>query len=386
MFYKGVPGEGKEMSERDAIWALGAMSGTSLDGVDAAMLRTDGHRILEFGETGYRAYSDTERATLRAALGHWTGPELQAAAEVVEDAHADLLGRFTGHDLVGFHGQTTHHDPAAGLTCQAGNGALLAEALGCPVVWDFRTSDVTLGGQGAPLAPFFHFALAKYLGLRDPAVFLNIGGVSNVTWLDPSYARPEAPGACLAFDTGPGNAKIDDLLMARRGQRLDEGGALTRTGLVDGDILEEFLGDEPYFARIPPKSLDRNDFRGWSDRVAGLADADAVATLAAGSAGAIVRGLEHCPAPPDRILVSGGGRHNAGLMEMIAGLAPCPVVPVEDAGLDGDMIEAQAFAFLAVRVLNGLPTSAPGTTGVAAPVGGGKISRPGAITQVLKQA
>ena len=368
------------MSDTGAIWALGAMSGTSLDGVDAAMLRTDGRRILEFGPTGYRAYTDAERATLRAALGRWDGPELDAAAEVVEDAHAELLGGFSGHDLVGFHGQTTHHDPARRLTCQAGNGALLAEALGCPVVWDFRSADVALGGQGAPLAPFYHFALAQYLGLRDPTVFLNIGGVANVTWVDPSRPAPETPGACLAFDTGPGNARIDDLLTARRGQRFDRDGMLTRAGAVDGDILEHLLSGEAYFARIPPKSLDRNDFRGWTDRVADLSDADAVATLAAGTAGAIVRGLEHCPAPPARILVSGGGRHNAGLMEMIAGLAPCPVAPVEDHGLDGDMLEAQAFAFLAVRVRNGLPTSAPGTTGVAAPVGGGKISRPGQTT------
>ena len=372
------------MSDNRAIWALGAMSGTSLDGVDAAMVLTDGHRVLEFGETGYRAYSDAERAVLRRALGRWDGPEVAAAAEIVETAHAELLSGFSGAELIGFHGQTTSHRPDAGATHQAGNGALLAEALGVPVVWDFRTTDMTLGGQGAPLAPFYHFALARYLGLREPVVFLNIGGVANLTWVDASKSVPEAPGACLAFDTGPGNAKIDDLLMARRGVRMDEDGRLSRTGVVDGDILERLLSAEPFFAQMPPKSLDRDDFRGWGDAVEALSDADAVATLAAATAGAVARGLEHCPSAPAKVLVTGGGRRNPGLMEMLAALAPCPVMPVEDVGLDGDMLEAQAFAFLAVRVLRGMPTSAPGTTGVAAPVGGGQVSRPGALTSLLR--
>lgn len=372
------------MSDNRAIWALGAMSGTSLDGVDAAMVLTDGRQVLEFGETGYRAYSDVERAVLRRALGRWDGSEVAAAAEIVENAHAELLSAFTGAELIGFHGQTTSHRPEVGATHQAGNGALLSEALGVPVVWDFRTTDMTLGGQGAPLAPFYHFALARYLGLVEPVVFLNIGGVANLTWVDPSKPAPEAPGACLAFDTGPGNAKIDDLLMARRGVRMDEDGRLTRSGVVDWDILDSLLSGEPFFSRMPPKSLDRDDFRGWGDAVRALVDADAVATLAAATAGAVARGLEHCPSAPGRVLVTGGGRKNPGLMEMLAALAPCPVLPVEEVGLDGDMLEAQAFAFLAVRVLRGMPTSAPGTTGVAAPVGGGQVSRPGALTALFK--
>ncbi|WP_413717455.1 anhydro-N-acetylmuramic acid kinase [Silicimonas sp. MF1-12-2] len=372
------------MSDNRAIWALGAMSGTSLDGVDAAMVLTDGHRVLEFGETGYRAYSDAERAILRAALGRWSGSEVEEAAEVVENAHAELLSGFDGAELIGFHGQTTSHRPEVGATCQVGNGTLLAEVLGRRVVWDFRTTDMTLGGQGAPLAPFYHYALARYLGFEKPVVFLNIGGVANLTWVDPSKPGPEVVGACLAFDTGPGNAKIDDLLMARRGVRMDEDGRLTRAGVVDGDILERLLAKEAFFNRMPPKSLDRDDFRGWGDAVAQLSDADAVATLAAATAGAVARGLEHCPSLPEHVLVTGGGRKNPGLMEMLEALAPSPVLPVEEVGLDGDMLEAQAFAFLAVRVLRGLPTSAPGTTGVAAPVGGGQVSRPGALTAVLR--
>lgn len=384
--YTGVGAQGEAMSNNGAVWALGTMSGTSMDGVDAALLKTDGRDIFDFGESVFCPYSDDDRAVLRAALGRWSGPEVEAAAEVVERVHAECLAGFSDADVVGFHGQTLAHAPDRGQTLQVGNGALLAEVLEKAVVWDFRSNDMALGGQGAPLAPFYHFALARFIGAQEPLIFLNIGGVSNITFVDPSKEKAEATDALLAFDTGPGNAKIDDLVKARTGAAMDEGGALTRAGVVDGDLLEEMLNGSFYFAKVPPKSLDREDFSGWSASVAGLETADAVATLAAASAGAISLGLEHCPSTPTRILVTGGGRKNPGIMEMLAALVPCPVDPVEAVGLDGDMLEAQAFAYLAVRVLRGLPTSAPGTTGVAAPVGGGRVSKPGELTRHLSGA
>ena len=370
------------MSDTRPVWALGAMSGTSLDGVDAAMILTDGVSVHEFGESAYRAYTVAEREVLRAALGKWDGDEVTAAAEVVETAHAELLSGFSGVEIVGFHGQTTVHRPDHAHPHQAGNGALLAEVLDAPVVWDFRSNDMVLGGQGAPLAPFYHFALARHAQAQKPCVFLNIGGVANLTWVDPAAASPETPGALLAFDTGPGNARIDDLVATRLGQRMDRDGALTLSGNVDTDVLEDLLTNERFFRRIPPKSLDREDFANWGDAVSHLADADAVATLAAATAGAIAKGIAQCPSPPERIWVTGGGRHNPGLMEMLAAVVDCPVAPIEDAGFDGDMVEAQAFAYLAVRVLRGLPTSAPGTTRVPAPVGGGQISRPSGLGQI----
>ncbi len=363
------------MSKERPIWALGAMSGTSLDGVDAAMILTDGIRILEFGESAYRPYSDTERSAIRAGFGKLDGREVDAAAEVVETAHAELLSTFAQAEIVGFHGQTLTHLPDQGTTLQAGNGLVLAGVLEKPVVWDFRSADMDLGGQGAPLAPFYHWALARHIGASEPISFLNLGGVGNLTWLDPTASAPDQEGALLAFDTGPANALIDDLCQARLGARYDVDGALTVAGQVDEGALQQMMGAR-YFSKVPPKSLDRNDFSDWSALVRKLSDADAAATLAAGSAATVARGLEHCPAPPARILVTGGGRKNPGLMAELAHRLPCPVAPVEDAGLDGDMLEAQAFAYLAVRVLRGLPTSAPGTTGVAAPVGGGRISRP----------
>ena len=358
----------------EPIWAVGAMSGTSLDGVDAALLRTDGVSIAAFGASRYRAYTAEEQTVLRAALGSWQDADVSDAAEVVLSAHAEVLRGFETAELVGFHGQTLAHDPRGRGTHQVGDGDRLAQALEKPVVWDFRSSDVELGGEGAPLAPFFHWACARWAGLTAPAAFLNLGGVGNLTWVDPNAEAPEDPGALLAFDTGPANAPINDLMMERRGLGFDKDGALAAQGQVVDGALELFL-EEGYFRKIPPKSLDRNDFSLMLDLVRELADADAAATMTAMAAAAVMQGIEHCPTPPSRVLVTGGGRHNPVMMAMLAASLDCPVEPVEVVGLDGDMLEAQAFAYLAVRVLRGLPTSAPGTTGVPAPVGGGQISR-----------
>lgn len=361
------------MLGKGAVWALGAMSGTSLDGVDAALVRTDGEVIEGFGESGYRAYTQAERAALRAELGAWEASD--ALCEMIETAHAELLAQFPDGEVIGFHGQTLAHDPATHGTYQAGDGAVLAEVLRRPVVWDFRTADVKLGGQGAPLAPFYHFALAQYIGAEAPIAFLNLGGVGNITWIDPSAKGPAEEGALLAFDTGPANAPINDAMRARRDLEFDEGGALAATGRVDERILERFL-QRSYFVKMPPKSLDRNDFASLLDNVAELGDADAIATLTACVAASVMQGMQFCPSPPSKVLVCGGGRHNATLMQMLAAGLDCPVEAVEAEGLDGDMLEAQAFAHLAVRVARGLPTSCPGTTGVRAAVSGGQMSVP----------
>ncbi|NEY89276.1 anhydro-N-acetylmuramic acid kinase [Tabrizicola oligotrophica] len=366
----------KKGGKTGPVWALGAMSGTSLDGVDAAMVLTDGATIAEFGPHAYRPYTEAERATIRAAFGQWPGdPAVAAAAEVVETAHAELLSRFTGVELAGFHGQTLAHDPAGRGTHQCGDGAVLAEALGLPVVWDFRSTDVAMGGQGAPLAPFFHHACARLIGADGPLAFLNLGGVGNLTWVDPAIAEPHAPGALLAFDTGPANAPVNDLMQRHFAKSQDEGGAFAATGKADAAAIEAFLR-HAYFFRMPPKSLDRNDFTQALAGLETLAPKDAAATLTAIAAAAVAKGAEHFPRPVSRLLVTGGGRHNATMMRELGQRLDCPVEPVEAAGLDGDMLEAQAFAYLAVRVLRGLPTSCPTTTGVPAAVGGGQISRP----------
>lgn len=357
------------------MWVAGTMSGTSMDGVDVALVQTDGTVIQGFGRSAYRPYSTSERATIRAALGRWPGDAVVAeAARIVEDAHAEALATFPEAALIGFHGQTLAHDPAGGRTHQAGDGARLARALDRPLVWDFRSTDVAAGGQGAPLVPFFHHALARWLGEAAPVVFLNLGGVGNVTWVDPRLTDPAAPGACLAFDTGPANAPINDLMQARLGQTQDTAGALAARGTVDEAVVARFLA-HPYFAAPAPKSLDRDSFSGWLD-VSHLGDADAAATLTAAAARSVGAAMALLPARPEAILVHGGGRMNLVLLRMIEAACTCPATPVEAAGLDGDMIEAQAFAFLAARVARGLPLTAPGTTGVARPMIGGIVSQP----------
>jgi len=374
--YIGAAAEGKDMLNQGPVWALGAMSGTSLDGVDAALVQTDGERICDFGETAYRPYQDRERACLSQALGRRADDRgVAQAAMIVENVHADLLSGLGQADIVGFHGQTLGHWPDQGQTHQAGNGALLAEVLGIPVVWDFRTMDMDLGGQGAPLAPFFHFACAKWIGATAPLIFLNVGGVANMTYVDPAFDRPEQPGALLAFDTGPGNAPLNDLMQQRFGRDMDRDGALAARGQADADILND-LGTNGYFHKIPPKSLDRDDFAFLSGAVSGLSDADAAATLTAAIATSVMHGMQHCPQAPTQVLVTGGGRRNPVVMRTLAAGLDARVAPVESVGLDGDMLEAQAFAYLAVRVARGLPTSCATTTGVSAAVGGGKISRP----------
>lgn len=364
------------------VWALGTMSGTSLDGVDAAMVLTDGVQVFEFGESAYRPYPEDERAVLRAALGSWEGgAEAQA---VVEAAHAEVLAGITGADLIGFHGQTVAHDPGGRGTRQLGDGRRLAHVLDLPVAWDFRTADVARGGQGAPLAPFYHHALMRHIGEDAPVAVLNLGGVGNLTLVDPRIELPSAPGACLAFDTGPANAPLDDLMQRRLGQSHDADGALAARGTPDGDVLAR-LDTHPYLAAPAPKSLDRDDFAWLGEAVEGLSDVDAAATLTAAVARSVARGLALCPEAPARVLVTGGGRKNPVLMAMLAEETGLPVVPVEDEGLDGDMLEAQAFAYLAVRVMRGWPISAPGTTGVPELVCGGIVSRPGDMLEALER-
>ena len=375
--YTGAAAEGKGgvKEKAEPLWVLGMMSGTSLDGVDAALVLTDGERVEDFGPCAFRPYSAAERATIARALGQWPGEaQVAAAAEVVEAAHVELAARFPDAALVGFHGQTLAHEPGGRGTHQAGDGAALAEALSRPVVWDFRSADVALGGQGAPLVPFFHHALARGLGATEPLAFLNLGGVGTLTWVDPAVQDPADPRALLAFDTGPANAPVNDLMQARLDLAQDEGGALALQGTPDQAVIDAFL-NHAYFYRMPPKSLDRNTFHDLLPAVAHLSDSDAAATLTHAAAAAVARGAEHFPAPISRLLVAGGGRHNAALMEALRQRLP-GVTDIDDTGLNGDMLEAQAFAYLAARVRRGLATSGPMTTGVPAAVGGGQISRP----------
>ncbi|WP_029007705.1 anhydro-N-acetylmuramic acid kinase [Azospirillum halopraeferens] len=346
---------------------IGLMSGTSMDGIDAALLRTDGEERVEPLTFLTIPYGDGFRSRLRSCLGG-QGPVVEVERELTEK-HADAVARLLeaagltadAIDLVGFHGHTILHAPAERRTWQIGNGALLARLTGIAVVDDFRTADVSSGGEGAPLAPLYHRALAA--GLETPLAVLNLGGVGNLTWIG-------GDGSVIACDTGPGNALVDDWMLAHGGARFDAGGALAATGRVDGAALDALL-DNPYFDRPAPKSLDRDAFD--TAPVQGLSPADGAATLTAFTAAAVARAVALLPEAPRRWLVTGGGRHNGTLMGMLGDRLGAPVVPVEDAGWDGDALEAQAFGYLAVRSRLGLPLSLPSTTGVPTPLTGGRF-------------
>jgi anhydro-N-acetylmuramic acid kinase len=356
--------------------SLGLMSGTSLDGVDGAICLTDGKRILDFEGAYFRPYSDHEQSILRSCLGRWPEDgDFTQAEKIVQNAHLEVINAFPNAELIGFHGQTLNHDPANGRTFQLGDGAALAVACGKRVVWDFRSDDVAAGGEGAPLAPFFHFACAKVLGMHSPVAFVNLGGVGNISFVDPSKSTPEQAGAVLAFDTGPANAPINDFLLERTGQTFDKDGALALSGTVNQAALEAFFKSE-YFERIPPKSLDRNDFKNIQALVKDLSDADGAATLTAICVASVYAAQAHLPCDPARWLICGGGRHNPAIMNGLRNRLEQSVDPVETVGFDGDMFEAQAFGFLAARVVAQLPTSSQTTTGCNTPVCGGRISEP----------
>jgi anhydro-N-acetylmuramic acid kinase len=358
--------------------AVGLMSGTSLDGVDAAIIASDGEAVFALGPAATVAYPAPFRSRLRRLLGRAPLPGDAPVIAELTDRHAECVEGLlrqggldaSAIDVVGFHGQTVLHRPEAGETIQIGDAARLAARLGCRVVADFRSADVAAGGQGAPLVPLYHAALAG--PLPKPVAILNIGGVANVTWIGGGEAA-DAPGArLLAFDAGPGNALIDDWLAARTGQPFDDGGRLAASGRCAEALVNRWL-DHPFFARPAPKSLDRDAFAGVMADVAGLSAVDGAATLAAFTAGAAARALPLLPQVPRRWLVAGGGRHNRTLMAMLAAVLQVPVEPVEAAGWRGDSLEAEAFAYLAVRCLGGRPITLPSTTGAPRPLTGGRV-------------
>jgi len=368
--------------------AIGLMSGTSMDGIDIAVLETDGETITRFGPSALHPYREDEVALLRRALEEARGmtdrdarPGVVAEAERMTTVlHAAAVRAFLDAngiepgsiDVIGFHGQTVLHRPDESLTIQIGDGRALADETGIRVVYDLRAADVAAGGQGAPLVPVYHRALAAMLQRPHPIVVLNIGGVANVTFID---GVPD-PYAC---DTGPGNALIDDFMRARRGEARDENGGAAARGRVDDDAVARVL-KHSFFALKPPKSLDRNAFREWVADRAQLAEKcveDGAATLAAITAATVATIVPHLPEAPKSWIVCGGGANNATLMRMLGErLSPARVETAGDVGWNADAIEAQAFAYMAVRSLRGLPITFPTTTGVPAPMTGGVVAQP----------
>ncbi|MDQ4135182.1 MAG: anhydro-N-acetylmuramic acid kinase [Pseudomonadota bacterium] len=355
--------------------AIGVISGTSMDGIDVALVETDGDRAVRPGPGRTYPYRDALRAQLLRLIAEaeraQTDPLEELEAEVTE-AHMGAVRAFMAEQgltvrevgLVGLHGQTVFHRPEARFTRQLGFGQRIAKGLGIDTVARFRHADVAAGGEGAPFAPLYHRALAT--SLDQPLMVLNLGGVGNVTYLDGDTV--------IAFDTGPASALLDDFVLRRRGVAFDEDGRLAAAGNINEELVRAFM-DNPFFDRPAPKSLDRNDFHRRAQGVEALSDADGAATLAAFTVESVVAALRHVPGTPKRWLVTGGGRRNGHFMRRLAERLGVPVEPVEAVGWDGDFLEAQCFGYLAVRSHRGLPLSLPTTTGVPHPMPGGELFR-----------
>ena len=358
---------------------MGLMSGTSLDGVDVAVIETDGEQVHAFGPSLTVPYDAAVRDAVRRVLGaEVASPDTRRAEDLLTQAHRNAIAAFVadgaqGHlhdiDVIGFHGQTITHRPEKRFTWQIGDGAGLARATGVPVVADFRSADVAAGGHGAPLVPVYHRALVRQAvdegRLRLPVAVLNIGGVANVTWIGED-------GSLLAFDTGPGNAPLDDWVQRHGNAAFDEGGRMASAGTVDMARIARFLSS-PYFLEKPPKSLDRNDFS--ANLAQGLSLSDGAATLAWACAASVAAAITYMPEPPKAWLVCGGGVKNPFIIKAIENISDISV-EICPPTWSTDAMEAQAFGFLAARSLRGLPLSFPSTTGVPEPLPGGRVFAP----------
>ncbi|MCE0743175.1 anhydro-N-acetylmuramic acid kinase [Acetobacter sicerae] len=356
---------------------IGLMSGTSLDGVDAAVIRTDGVTVFEHGPSLSLPYDTDLRLCARTLLDRAAhlapdAPEVLDVERRLTERHVEAVEALRIQtdpvDLIGFHGQTIYHAPALRRTWQIGDATLLSRETQLPVVHDFRSADVAAGGEGAPLAPWYHAALLQ--NAPRPVAILNIGGVANVTFLGRN-------SEIIACDTGPGNALMDDWALRHTGVACDMDGALARKGQIDQAILDTLLTD-PYFSRPAPKSLDRQSFIAALDAVSGCSPADGAATLAAFTIAAIAR--TRFPEEPAVWYVCGGGRHNPALMEGLQKALNAPVRSGDSLGWNGDALEAECFGFLAVRVLRQLPLSAPGITGAPGFLSGGRLTCAGLTT------
>lgn len=363
------------------------MSGTSLDGVDAAFLETDGQSIVRFGPNLCLEYSDADRRLLQqvtqdALKWKFRGSRprsFAAAVDVIHAVHLKAVRQLCRANpdwakklsIIGFHGQTVvHHPPKGGKkgqTLQLGDGHALASALGVPVYYDFRTADMAAGGQGAPLAPIYHQALASYSNLSLPVAVLNLGGVGNVTVLS-------AGGELIASDAGPGNGPLDSWIAHKGLGNFDPYGRYALAGTPKFELVDHWL-KKGFFQSPVPRSADRFDFDVLND-MKRLSAEDGAATLAAFTALSVLQTVNAMGQTPEVLIVCGGGRHNKAMMWMLREHLAVNVKTAEDVGWNSDAIEAQAFAYMAVRSKLNLPISFPNTTGIIKPLSGGVLAMP----------
>ena len=364
--------------------AIGLMSGTSLDGIDAALIKSDGVHVDRYGVPHNRPYSKSERKLLKKALNEarlegrptHENDHINHTEQLITDLHIEVVRALllkndltsTDIDVIGFHGQTLLHDPDEGWSWQVGDGKRLAHELDISVVNDLRAYDVAHGGQGAPLVPVYHRSLLAGRDVNYPVGFLNFGGVANITWIG-----GDGPDDLIAFDTGPANALLDDWIRSQTDHIYDQDGMFSSRGTVDQNLIEKWM-DNDYFKKPSPKSLDRDDFN--VEDVKRLSLEDGAATLVAFSVSCVALASRHCPKAVNSWYVCGGGAHNPTVMTQLNDALGGTVEPVSALGFDGDYIEAEAFAYMAVRRVFDLPITFPGTTGISKPSTGGVINNP----------
>ncbi|MCC3860916.1 anhydro-N-acetylmuramic acid kinase [Pseudemcibacter aquimaris] len=371
------------MGKNKEYLAIGLMSGTSVDGVDAAIIKTDGYSVKRYGKCHHLAYSKEQQKIILEAIDQARdagNPDIRSnsismAEGFINEIHTKAVQEIIkindlnrdDIDVVGFHGQTLLHNPDKGWSWQIGDGREIASELGITVINDFRRDDVENGGQGAPLVPIFHRALLPEKN-DYPIALLNIGGVANITWIG-----GDDPSDMLGFDTGPGNALLDDWVREHSDLPYDKDGELSASGSVQEIFVNDLMNHE-YFTEKPPKSLDRNEF--GIGQVSMLSPADGAATLIAFTVAAVKMAEVMCPDYVKKWYVCGGGAHNPTMMKMLSDTLYGDVEDISALGFDGDYVEAEAFAYFAVRKLLNLPITFPGTTGVSEPSTGGKINKP----------
>ncbi len=347
--------------------SVGFMSGTSCDGVDVAMLETDGKSKIKVLSGLTLPYEEGLRLRLLDASQHDVPvTELLRLEDEISRHHVVALNKLLEEQpkyrskisILGFHGHTVRHVPKEGLTMQIGNPWILAKEFQIPVVSDFRRCDMAAGGQGAPLVAMFHQAL--FADDPHPTIVLNLGGVANVTWLGEN-------NVIIAGDTGPGCGLIDEWVQTMADLPHDRDGKLALAGKVDEEILESAF-ETPFFSQPLPKSADRYDFDHVD--VSGLSVEDGAATLCAVTAEAVYRAVKKLPAMPKQMWVTGGGVHHPVIMKMLENRFG-KISNVRERNLNPDTLEAECFAWLAVRHQEGLPLTIPETTGCEKPICGG---------------
>lgn len=366
--------------------SIGLMSGTSLDGVDVALLKTDGQDYVEPGPVLHYPYSRdvkiwVQRAIRAALEGRDGAEEIGKATSEVTSAHIRAVQKLMEKnylsreeiDVVGFHGQTILHRPpvdtaSVGRTWQIGAGQMIADELRLDVVDQFRQADMANGGEGAPLAPVYHAMLVRAMKPGHSVCVLNLGGVANITWVPSTGAEKRM----VAFDCGPGNGLIDEWVLQQAGTPMDKDGALAAAGTPHEETVR-LMALASYLRKKPPKSLDRYDFKMTAMNKMTLEDG--AATLTAFSAACVEKSVSLLPEAPGEWIVVGGGRHNPVLMRELQARLAAPVRPAEAIGWRGDDLEAECFAYLAVRALKKLPLSFPLTTSVPHPLSGGSYHR-----------